>query len=451
MGILFGTDGIRGVAGKPPLDADTIYMVAHCLTSHLRRGGERPKILLARDTRLSGPWIEKILRRGIEDAGGTAEDCGVISTPAISHLTSRLQAQAGIVISASHNPFEDNGIKVFSSAGTKFTDDFENELEREVLTNEHVDPPCFPSFDSSDAITSFGAVREYGEMYTHYLHKCLPTGFDLTGMRLVVDCAHGALSEIAPGFLSDLGAEVHEIHCRPNGRNINLDSGALHLSKLSEAVLARRAVLGIAFDGDADRAMFVDASGTPRDGDDVLYLLALHSIPAEAPRTIVGTVMANLGLEVVLGEAGFQLVRTAVGDRYVLEEMLRLGAVLGGEQSGHVILLDFAKTGDGLLTALKVMEVLRSQEQDMAELCRPLKRFPQVLRNISVTEKVPFSEIPGLMESESAWRSALGPRSRILLRYSGTENLARIMVEGENPVKVDQAAQALASHFQRLR
>jgi phosphoglucosamine mutase len=445
MGILFGTDGIRGVAGEQPLDRDTIYRIGHCLTKYLGGLSKQPHILLARDTRISGPWIEAILMRAIEEAGGCPENCGVIPTPAVSHLTIQLGTQAGIVVSASHNPYQDNGIKVFSSTGMKFTDAVEDSLEEDIRTRKVSIPSDLPEFDPSGVLPPDGSAPHYRDLYTQILRQSLPSDFRLNGIPLVVDCAHGSLSAIAPAFLSSLGADVRAIHCRPDGRNINLNSGALHLEKLKQEVLKSGAVLGIAFDGDADRTMLVDKTGATRDGDDMLYLLARYSPIEEAPRTVVGTVMANLGLEIVLAETGFQLVRTAVGDRYVLEEMLKLGAVIGGEQSGHVILKRYAHTGDGLLTALKVLQVLREQQKDIDELCRPVKRFPQVLRNIRVKEKIPFSEIAGLNEAEADCRARLGPRSRILLRYSGTEKLARVMVEGEDAHAVDQAAHQLAS------
>jgi phosphoglucosamine mutase len=450
MSLLFGTDGIRSVAGGPPLDKATIYRVGYWLAQYLKSLRERPRILLARDTRVSGPWIESILMRAIRDGGGIPENCGVISTPAVSCLTLRMKAQAGIVISASHNPYQDNGIKIFSATGVKFNDAVEEQLEQKILEGECSIPPDLPDLDVNARGPILECVPKYDDPYLQYLRQCLPPGFRLDAMRLVVDCANGALSGLAPGVFAGLGAEVHAIHCQPDGRNINHEAGALHLDKLRNEVLAQGASLGIAFDGDADRAMFVDSAGTTRDGDDVLYLLARYCQPADAPRTVVGTVMANLGLEVALAEAGFKLVRTAVGDRYVLEEMLRSGAVVGGEQSGHIILTNFARTGDGLLTALKVLQVLHEQQKDIAELCLPVKRFPQVLRNIRVREKVPMADIPGLAEAEAACKKQLGPRSRILLRYSGTERLARVMVEGEDETAVAQSAARLASIFENL-
>jgi phosphoglucosamine mutase len=448
MGALFGTDGIRGVAGQHPLDANTIYRTGLCLARHLNSVHARPHILIARDTRRSGPWIETLLRRAIRHAGGIAEICGVTSTPAVSLLTVARKAHAGIMISASHNPYHDNGIKVFSSEGMKFNDTVEEELEAAILSCPECVPPTLTEDEAFRKSPDFASVPKYLRPYTRYLLTCLPRRFHLEGMRLVVDCAHGSLSAIAPGFLRGLGAEVHPLHCEPDGCNINHHAGALHLERLQQEVVHRKAHLGIAFDGDADRAMFVDSRGQTHDGDDVLYILARSLWSDGAPRTVVGTVMANLGLEIALQQEGFQLVRTAVGDRNVLEEMLRLGAILGGEQSGHVIMTRLARTGDGLLTALKILEALVAEKEDIAALCRAVERFPQVLLNVPVREKVPLEEIPGLPEAEAECRKLLGPRSRILIRYSGTEKLARVMVEGSEQAVVMEAATRLASLFQ---
>jgi phosphoglucosamine mutase len=446
MGSLFGTDGIRGVAGEPPLDKEDVYRIGFCLVRYLCAHHERPHVLIGRDTRESGPWIEQLLRRAIEDAGGYPEICGVVSTPAVSYLTKKMAAQAGIMISASHNPFQDNGIKVFCAQGIKFNDAVEEELEAQILSCTLTSPNgSDPNPRAPEPLLSH--APHYQELYTEFLRSCVVSGFRLAGMRLAVDCAHGSLSHIAPEFLRGMGAEVHALHCEPDGRNINRHAGALHLGTLQEAVLARKADLGIAFDGDADRVMFVDAQGRTRDGDDALYLLARYADFPDAPRAVVGTVMANLGLEVALENAGYRLVRTSVGDRYVLEEMLRIGAVIGGEQSGHVIMTRLARTGDGLLTALKVLEILAREKRDLADLCSPVKRFPQVLLNVGVREKVPFENIPGLRDTENACKEKLGRRSRILLRYSGTEKLARVMVEGEDEGSVREAAQRLAAFF----
>ena len=450
MGNLFGTDGIRGIAGAPPLDCTTIYRVGFCLTRYLASKIDSPHILISRDTRISGLWIQRLLERAILDARGVPETCGVLSTPAVSFLTMGAGAQAGIMISASHNPYLDNGIKVFASTGMKFTDEVENKLENEILSSMAPAPADFVPFEPERALELLDDASRYKDLYAAHLRTCLPGDFRLDGIRLVVDCANGSMSAIAPEFLSALGAQVHAIHCEPNGRNINLDCGALHLGRLQETVLNVGADLGIAFDGDADRAMFVDSGGRIHDGDDVLYLFARCLEFPESPRVVVGTVMANLGLEVALEAQGFSLVRTTVGDRYVLEEMLRLGAAIGGEQSGHVILTRLARTGDGLLTASKVLQVLRDQQKDIAELTRPLQRFPQVLLNARVREKVPFSEIPGLRQAETQAKARLGTRSRVLIRYSGTEKLARVMVEGEEETAVQEVARHLASFFEKL-
>jgi len=447
MGSLFGTDGIRGVAGEPPLDPNDVYRIGYCLTRYLAAASARPQLVIGRDTRVSGAWIEALLRRAIADAGGVPEMCGVVSTPAVSYITRRTSADAGIMISASHNPYQDNGIKIFSSEGIKFNDAVEAELEQAIQSC----PLGAPNGDAAalrEARFEPAQSPEYLDLYGAFLRSCLPAGFRLDGLRLAVDCAHGSLSYFAPAFLESLGAAVHPLHCRPDGCNINRDAGALHLSRLQEEVRTRHADLGVAFDGDADRAMFVDAAGHIHDGDDVLYLLARYGDFEGAPPVVVGTVMANLGLEVALERLGISLIRTAVGDRYVLEEMLRAGAVIGGEQSGHIIITRFARTGDGLLTALKVLEILARERDSLEDLSSPVKRFPQVLLNVRVREKVPFEDIEGLREMETACKESLGTRSRILLRYSGTEKLARVMVEGEDEHKVRLAASRLASFFE---
>jgi phosphoglucosamine mutase len=459
MGQLFGTDGIRGVAGEPPLDADTVFRIGASVTEYLRRLDATPIILIGRDTRVSGPWLEALLEAAIAAAGGTPRSCGVLATPAVSVLTTRTGAQAGIVISASHNPYQDNGIKIFASTGIKFTDAVEEELEARIAASRLSAPPelalrqpdgrdeALPGHAAPFAHALLEEATEFEVLYREYLTGTLPADFRLDGVRLVVDCGHGSQSLFAPDFLRSLGADVQAIHSQPDGYNINRNAGALHVEALQAAVKARGADLGIAFDGDADRAIFVDLKGTVRDGDDVLYLFARHLDFRGAPRIIVGTVMANLGLELALGELGFRLVRTGVGDRYVLEEMMRSGAIVGGEQSGHVILTRLGRTGDGLLTALQVLAVLRATGRGIAEICAPLARLPQVLVNVRVIEKVPFASIPGLGEAERACRAELGPRSRVLLRYSGTERLARVMVEGEDAGKVRAAADRLAAAF----
>lgn len=446
---LFGTDGIRGIAGRPPLDRETIYRVAFFLTRFLRRQQPSPRILIARDTRESGLWMEPIVAAAVRDSGGEPFRCGVLSTPAISFLTRHSGAQAGIMLSASHNPYQDNGIKIFSSSGMKFTDDVEKLLERQIVSQE-ADRSARSGSPADVPDPAPDTEARYRNTYLSFLRETAVPCLRLDGMRLVVDCGNGSASEMAPPFLRDLGAEVRAIHCEPNGRNINLESGALYPGSLCRAVPAAGADLGIAFDGDADRAIFVDHQGTIRDGDDVLYLLARNGALSGAPPVVVSTVMANLGLELALSELGVRLLRTPVGDRYVLEEMLRSGAVLGGEQSGHIILSRISPTGDGLLIALKVLETLVRAGISLAEACAPLVRLPQVLMSVPVREKVPLERVPGLAAVEAECRKRLGPRCRLLVRYSGTEKVARIMVEGEGDVEVRQAAARLASVFEPL-
>jgi phosphoglucosamine mutase len=450
MGVLFGTDGIRGIAGTSPLDRDTIYRAGYSLTRFLRPEAAAPHILIARDTRISGLWIQELLERAIRDAQGIPELCGVLSTPAVSHLTTATGAQAGIMISASHNPYQDNGIKIFASTGMKFMDAVENELEEHILSSTLQAPDDVRASEPEHPDALLVDSPQYHSLYTEYLRTCLPAHFSLRGVKLVLDCANGALSAIAPEFFAGIGASVLATHCEPTGRNINLDCGALHLDCIRSKVLHSGAALGIAFDGDADRVMFVDSCGRVHDGDDVLFLFAKYLEFPDSPRTVVGTVMANLGLEVALESIGFGLARTAVGDRYVLEELLRSGAAIGGEQSGHVILTRLARTGDGLLTALKLLQLLQEQQEDIAVLTSGLQRFPQLLLNVRVREKVPFESIPGLRAAEDAAKEKLGARSRILLRYSGTEKLARVMVEGEKDSAVQEAAAELAACFEKL-
>jgi len=446
MGRLFGTDGIRGVAGEAPLDGPTVYRAGYHLARILAAASPAPRIVIGRDTRESGPWLEAVLTAAIQDAGGSALCTGVISTPAVSYLTRQMRADAGIMISASHNPYRDNGIKVFSADGTKLSDAAELDLEQGILSGSPA-PPCPEVPSRPDHGSWLVPGPEPVDAYAAFLRACLPDRFSLEGMHLVVDCGNGSLSDIAPSFLHAMGARVDAIYCRPDGRNINLDCGALHPERLRSEVLSRGADLGVAFDGDADRAMFVDRLGATRDGDDMLYALARYGDSSDGAKIVVGTVMANLGLEAALSDIGFELVRTPVGDRYVLEEMVRLGAGLGGEQSGHIILARHAQTGDGLLTALKILQIIREQGSPLDELSRPVRRFPQKLFNVRVRERIPLERIPGLREKEAACRKKLGERSRILVRYSGTELLARIMVEAEDESAVRDAAGELAAFF----
>lgn len=430
MGKLFGTDGIRGVAGEPPLDARTVFATGWALGVFLREIGFPGKVLLGEDTRESSPWVTSHLAGGLRAAGREAVSAGVLPTPGIAQLVREKRFVAGVMVSASHNPYRDNGIKLISATGTKFPDKTEGWLEERItqqLTEGGDAPTQAPLVDLSLA-----------EDYLALLRQKATT--DLANLHLVVDCANGAAARVAPKLFRELGAQATALHAAPDGKNINENCGALHPESLAAKVTEVRADLGVAFDGDADRAIFVSGSGRIVNGDGVLLACA-RSMKEKGKlkgNTVVGTVMANLGLELALRDEGLALVRTAVGDRYVLEEMQRRGANLGGEQSGHVIFLDAAPTGDGLLTALKVLGILRERHLTLDEVVADLKVFPQVLRNLRVKEKRPLEELPAVHQAIREAEAALGDRGRVVVRYSGTEPLLRVMVEAETQAEVDR-------------
>ena len=435
---LFGTDGIRGVPGKYPLDDGTVYFIGRTLGDYLRRSGRLPRILIGMDTRESGPHLAERIAAGLTAAGAAPACAGVISTPGVACLVRQKGFAAGVVISASHNPFHDNGVKLFSSAGMKFPDEVEEDLEREISKQKDAPitgPPASLLIDEA-----------LDEEYLAFLRGRVIAGAKLAGMKLVLDCANGAASHLAPTLFNSLGAEVVAIHNQPNGRNINAGCGSLHPESLQKKVVETRAALGVAFDGDADRAVFVSASGRLVDGDGVLLAGAryLKYVGQLKGARIVGTTMANLGLERALAADGLELARVPVGDRYVLEEMLRTGANLGGEQSGHIIFLDDATTGDGLLTALKIA-CLVSLQGPLDGLVTDLKVFPQAIVNVKVRSKPPLDSLPQVSSALEQANRSLGESGRIVLRYSGTEPLARVMVEAERAEDVQRWAQTLAS------
>ncbi len=445
MGVFFGTDGVRGVAGTPPLDPDTIYKLASALTELLKQKKRRkPRIIIGRDTRASGPWMERLLIEGIKRAGGRASRAGVISTPGVSYLTRRFNFDAGIVISASHNPFQDNGIKIFSAEGLKLSDQEEEELERRILSASLARSSAAP--DNTEC--SLCDLRYFDSRYFHsYLDFLLSTiyrGLDLAGLKLVVDCGNGAVFRLARKLLGMLGAETFVINASPDGKNINDNSGALYPQAAQRAVLERGADLGVAYDGDADRAIFIDEAGRIVDGDQTLYIFSRYLEEQLGEKAVVATVMSNLGLEVALARQGIRLIRTPVGDRYVLEEMLRQGLWLGGEQSGHIILRRYSPAGDGLLTTLKLLEIMRASGLRLSQLADGFERFPQVLVNVRVREKVPFESIPEIAQQLQRSRMELGQTARVVVRYSGTEPLARVMIEGPDKNKVEAEANKIA-------
>lgn len=440
MGEFFGTDGIRGVAGKFPLDEPTIALVACSLTRHLGAASGRPvHLLIGGDTRESGTWIAQAFTRAAHAAGAKVTSVGVITTPGLAYLTRALPADAGVVISASHNPYQDNGIKIFVPSGSKLDEAMELAIERDLK-----DPPADmpqPSAFVADVDEQLKAK------YLAYLKDDIGAGLDLSGLTLVVDCANGAASQLAPQLFAALGARVQAIHAQPDGRNINLDCGSLYPAKLQQAVLAHQADLGLAFDGDADRLLVVDETGALVDGDHILYILAnrLQARGKLSANRVVATVMSNMGLEGALARSGITLVRTRVGDKYVLEELLARGGSLGGEQSGHIIFPDISLAGDGIITALEILRAAVESDKPFSHLCIGLQRFPQIFVNVPVSSKPPLNEIAAVQAAINEFESQFGKTGRLVVRYSGTENVVRLMLEADDEAAIQRHANNLAS------
>jgi phosphoglucosamine mutase len=432
---LFGTDGIRGVAGEYPLDAATVHAIGRALGSDIARQNPDAEVVIGMDTRESGPWLAGQIAGGLSRHGVRARFAGVVTTPGVAYLTRSGPFAAGVMISASHNPYRDNGIKVFGHSGFKLPDAEEHEIEREIfsLLATGVEPASL-------------TLTEDPGLDGLYLENLVSTTcVSFQGVRLVLDTGNGAAYRLAPELFRRLGAEVHTICCEPNGRNINLDCGALHLEPLQKAVVERGANFGVAFDGDADRAIFVDGSGKLVDGDAVLLIAARQlRVPV-----VVATVMSNLGLEKALERDGIQLLRTPVGDKYVLEEMVRRDAVLGGEQSGHVIFRQYATTGDGLLTALRIFEIAVRSGKSLDELTTGLEIYPQRLQNVRVSRKRPLEEMPEVVREIRDCEAEFGGCGRILVRFSGTEPLARVMVEGPDLRQVEGFTARIAAAIER--
>ena len=429
---LFGTDGVRGLAGAFPLDDGTVERIGRALVRSLPREGQPPRVLVGRDTRESGPRLEEALVRGIESCGGSADRGGILTTPAVACMTRALGYDAGIVVSASHNPFPDNGIKIFSRDGFKLEDAVESHIESLVLDGGADAAPRGAPADGRPR-PAHASPRLLQEKYLEWLRGSIPEGASFAGRRIVLDCANGAASELAPRLFQALGAEVVALHDAPDGRNINEGCGALHPERLAETVIGRNAWLGLAFDGDADRCLPIDGAGRVLDGDYVLYLLArdLRASGRLKGETVVGTVMTNLWLERAFSAEGIRILRAPVGDKYVLEEMRRGGFMLGGEQSGHIIFLERATTGDGLLTGLLLMELLHRERLDLAAWAGTVKPCPQILINVPVRERPPLETHPSIGAAIREETRRLAAGGRLLVRYSGTEPKVRIMVEGE--------------------
>src|ERR1700738_2782275 len=434
---LFGTDGICGVPGTPPLDDATLFATGYALGTYLRREHSAARVLIGMDTRESGPHIAAILAAGLSEARASVAFAGVITTPGVACLVRQNDFEAGVVISASHNPFHDNGVKLFSHAGMKFPDSVEEVIEAEIFKLmsgvRSKNPPPLVADASLDAA------------YLDFLRSRVIPGAKLANLRMVLDCANGAAYKLGPELFESLGAHVIAMGAEPDGRNINADCGSLHLEGLQKRVMAERAGLGIAFDGDADRAMFVCQSGRVINGDGVLLAPARHLKSAGKLKgnRVVATSMSNLGLERVLAGEGIELGRAAVGDRYVLEEMLRSNNVLGGEQSGHVIFLDDSPAGDGLLTAVKIASLV-SMKGRLESLVTGLKDYPQTIVNVRVKSKPPLDSLPQVSRALAEAQSALGDNGRVVLRYSGTEPLARVMGEADHAADVRRYSQSLA-------
>jgi phosphoglucosamine mutase len=439
---LFGTDGIRGVPGTAPLDDATLYASGRALGNYLKQTNPAARVLLGMDTRESGPHIAALLAAGLANAGTSVDFAGVITTPGVACLVRQRGYQAGVVISASHNPFHDNGVKLFSSAGMKFPDAVEEMLEEDIFKHRHGTPPKnSPVLAVNEALDA---------KYLEFLRSRVIPGAKLSSLRMVLDCANGAAYKLGPELFESLGAHVIAMGAEPDGRNINADCGSLHLEGLQKRVVAERAAIGVAFDGDADRALFVCQSGRVINGDGVLLAAARHLKSAGKLKgnRVVATSMSNLGLERVLAREGIQLGRAAVGDRYVLEEMLRSNNVLGGEQSGHIIFLDDSPAGDGLLTALKVASLV-SMNGRLESLVSGLKDYPQTIVNVRVKTKPPLDSLPQVSRALSEARSALGDNGRVVLRYSGTEPLARVMVEAEQDADVERYSESVAEALRK--
>lgn len=438
---LFGTDGIRGVAGEYPLDPQTVYAFGVALGDDATAAQASPEILIGADTRESGPWIAELVAGGIQSRGARVRYAGVITTPGVAYLTRTGPFLAGVMISASHNPYQDNGIKVFGHSGYKLPDSEEHAIEQEIfrLREDGIAPTP----------ARLAADQGLDQEYLNYLSSTVSVRFD--GLRLSMDCGNGAAYRLAPDLFRRLGAQVTVMCAEPNGRNINLQCGALHLERLREAVIAQGADAGVAFDGDADRAIFVARSGKIVDGDAVL-LAAARSLRAAghlSGDTVVATVMSNLGLEKALERDGIRLVRTPVGDKYVLEEMVRIDAAIGGEQSGHVIFRQYATTGDGLLTALRLFEIVRQAGAGLDELTADLRVYPQKLVNVRVREKKALTEVPSVAREIRSVEEELAGTGRVLVRFSGTEPLARVMVEGPDLAGVENYTARIADAIRR--
>lgn len=443
---LFGTDGVRGVANVEPMTAETALKLGRAIAYIFKKEPRRHRIVVGKDTRLSGYMIESAMMAGICSMGVDAMMVGPLPTPGIAFITSSMRADAGVVISASHNPYQDNGIKFFTRDGLKLPEKLELEIEKFIFDDN--DPAHRPT---ASALGKAYRIDDAMGRYSVFAKATFPKELTLDGMKVVVDCANGATYKVAPEVFSELGAEVISIGVHPNGENINLDCGALHPEKLSKAVIEAGADIGIAIDGDGDRCILVDEAGGVVDGDHIMTIVAKALMErGELKRdTLVATIMSNSGLEEAVASFGGKVVRTGVGDRFVVEEMLKEGYSFGGEQSGHIVALDHTTTGDGIITALQVLAVMVKGKKKLSELSAVMKTYPQLLLNVRVKEKPPVENIAGLDKALKDIQRELEGKGRAFIRYSGTEALARITVEGKDESEINKMAESLADIIRR--
>ena len=443
---LFGTDGIRGIANVPPMTIDTAMRLGRAVARLYHRPGHRGRIIIGKDTRLSGYMFEQAMAAGICSMGADVMLCGPLPTPGIAFLTSSMRADAGVVISASHNPYYDNGIKLFAADGFKLPDATEAKLE-ELMAQNDEDIAC----PAPDEIGRAQRIDDAKGRYIVFLKNSFPRRLSLDGLKIVVDCAHGAAYRVAPNVLTELGASVTSLGVAPDGKNINDHSGALYPEAMSKAVVEQGAQIGIALDGDADRVIFADEKGRIVDGDTIMALCARRLLLRGELRknTLVTTVMSNLGLERALADMGGKLMRTAVGDRYVVEAMRQHDLNLGGEQSGHLVFLDHMTTGDGIIAALQVLAILLEENKPLSELTSIMRPYPQVLLSVKVARRVPLGELDSVKSLIARIEGSLGDDGRVLVRYSGTEPKVRVMIEGPEVGLIESYAQELAEELVR--
>ena len=438
MSRLFGTDGVRGKAGEFPLDRETVARLGAALVRAMRVEGRQIRFIAGRDTRESGGWIERELARGVRAEGAHITSAGVLPTPAVAYVTREMGYDAGLVISASHNPFQDNGIKVFSGRGEKFSEAIERQIEAIIADRSwQIGGSADVPVERTDVI----------DAYIAHARLALPEPQRLGRLKIAIDTANGATTTVAPRLFEELGFDVHLLSASPDGRNINLDCGSTHPENLQRAVVEQGARLGVAFDGDGDRAILVDAGGRVIDGDAVLLMCARHlkSRGQLHGNGIVATVMSNIGLEIALRESGIEMLRCPVGDKYVMEEMIKRGLSLGGEQSGHIIFSEHLFTGDGIVTALSVLRVMAETGRELADLAAELVTYPQVLLNVRVREKKDLDAVPAIADSMRRVEERLAGNGRLLVRYSGTEPLLRVMIEGQDQHEIQGWAAEIVS------